>query len=47
MTALACIGKRFQEAGLPDILIEAGVVDTGSVTDVMNGYIYNRSIRCH
>lgn len=29
MTALACIGKRFQEAGLPDILIEAGVVDTG------------------
>ena len=47
MTALACIGKRFQEAGLQDILIEAGVVATGSVTGVMNGHNYNRSIRCH
>ncbi|XP_072162941.1 LOW QUALITY PROTEIN: uncharacterized protein [Diadema setosum] len=47
MAALACIGKRFQEAGLQDILIEAGVVATGSVAGVMNGHNYNRSIRCH
>ena len=47
MTALACIGKRFQEAGLQDILIEAGIVATGSVTGVMNGHNYNRSVRCH
>lgn len=47
MTALACVGKRFQEAGLQDVLIEAGVVAAGSVTGVMNGHNYNRSIRCH
>ena len=47
MTAFACIGKRCQEAGLQYILIEAGVVATGSVTGVMNGHNYNRSIRCH
>ncbi|XP_071812536.1 uncharacterized protein [Apostichopus japonicus] len=47
MTALACIGKRFQDAGFQDVLIEAGVVATGSVTGVMNGHNYNRSVRCH
>ena len=47
MTALACIGKRFRDAGLQDILIESDIVAVGSVNGVMNGHHYNRSIRCH
>ena len=47
MTALACIGKRFSDAGLQDILIESGVVAPGSINGVMNGHHYNRSVRCH
>ena len=47
MTALACIGKRFRDAGVQDILIESDIVAVGSVNGVMNGHHYNRSIRCH
>ena len=47
MTALACIGKRFRDAGLQDIFIESEIVASGSVNGVMNGHHYNRSIRCH
>ena len=47
MTALACMGKRFRDAGLQDILIESDIVAVGSVNGVMNGHHYNRSIRCH
>jgi len=47
MTALACVGKRFQDAGLQDVLIESSAVAPGSVSGVMNGHNYNRSIRCH
>ena len=45
MAFLACIGKRFGDAGLQDVLIESGVVASGSVTGVLNGHHYNRSIR--
>ena len=47
MAALACIGKRFRDAGLQDIFIESEIVASGSVNGVMNGHHYNRSIRCH
>lgn len=30
-----------------DILIESGVVGTGSVSGVMSGKFYNGSVRCH
>ena len=47
MAYLACIGKRFKDAGLTDIIIEAGVIAKGSVNGVMNGHHYNRSMRVH
>ena len=47
MTFLACIGKRFGDAGLRDILIEAEICAQGSVDRALSGAHYNRSIRCH
>ena len=47
MTFLACIGKRFGDAGLRDIMIEAELCAEGSVKGVISGHHYNRSVRCH
>ncbi|PIK44379.1 hypothetical protein BSL78_18773 [Apostichopus japonicus] len=47
MAYLACIGKRYKDAGLSDILIESGVIALGSINGVMNGHHYNRSMRAH
>ena len=47
MSLLACIGKRFRDAGLEDIMIESGIVAQGSINGVMNGHHYNRSMRSH
>ena len=44
---MAVIGKRFGDAGLNDILIEASLVGSGSVNGVINGKHYNRALRCH
>lgn len=46
-TFLSVIGKRFQDAGLKDVCIESGVIAEGSVTGVLDGKKYNRSIRFH
>ena len=46
-TFLLVIGKRFQEAGLRDVIIESGVIAEGSVSGVLEGRTYNRAIRCH
>lgn len=47
MTFLAVLGKRFGDAGLSDILIEAGIVAAGSVPSVLDGRHFNRSMRTH
>ncbi len=47
MTTLACVGKRFGDAGLQDIPIESEVVASGSIYGVINGHHYNQSIRSH
>lgn len=47
MTYLAAIGKRFASSGLEDILVESGVIANGSLKGVLNGHMYNRSIRAH
>ena len=46
-TFLSEIGKRFQDAGLRDVIIESGVIAEGSVSGVLEDRTYNRSIRCH
>ena len=45
--ALSIVGKRFQDAGLKDICIEAGIVAEGSISGVMSGKHYNRAVRVH
>ena len=45
--ALSIIGKRFQDAGLKDICIEAGIVAEGSIHGVLDGKHYNRAVRVH
>ena len=45
--ALSILGKQFQDAGLNDICIEAGIVAEGSVSGVLNGKHYNRAVRTH
>ena len=47
MTYLACIGVRYKDAGLSDIMVESGIIASGSVAKVMNGHHYNRAVRCH
>ena len=46
-TLLSILGKRFQDAGLSDICIEAGVIAEGSASGVLDGRRYNRAVRFH
>ena len=46
-TLLAVIGKRFGDAGLPDILIESEVIAPRSLPGVLDGKHYNKSVRAH
>ena len=45
--ALSILGKRFQDAGLKYICIEAGLVVEGSVSGVLKGKHYNHTLRTH
>ncbi|KAK3724019.1 hypothetical protein QZH41_000590 [Actinostola sp. cb2023] len=44
---IAVIGKRYQNSGLEDILIESGAYGPNSVTSLMKGKSYNRGVRAH
>ena len=44
---LAAIGKRFGDASLADVLVESGIVGSGSVAGVIEGRHYNRAVRTH
>ena len=44
---LAAIGKRFGDAGLADVLMESGIVGSGSVAGAIEGRHYNRAVRTH
>ena len=46
-TLISLIAKRFQDAGLKNLFIEAGVVAEGSVSAVLEGRNYNRGVRVH
>ena len=45
--ALSIIGKRFGDAGLKDICIEAWIVAEGSVNGVLDGKHYSRGVWVH
>lgn len=47
MCFLSTIGKRFAMSGLEDILVESEVVAQGSIKGILNGHMYNRSVRSH
>eukprot|EP00794_Sanderia_malayensis_P021054 gene21054-23110_t len=44
-TFLAIIGKRFGDAGLRDIIVEADLLGQSSVEEALNGKHYNNSLR--
>lgn len=43
---VSVIFKRFGDAGLTDIIVEASIIANGSLAGVSSGKHYNRSIRC-
>lgn len=45
LTFIAVIGKRFSDAGLRDIIVEAELVGSGSIDGVLRGKQYNRAMR--
>ncbi len=41
------IGKRFEGAGLKDLVVEAKVIAEGSLSNVLDGKMYNRGMRLY
>ena len=44
---IAVIGKRFVDAGLPDLLVDSRMIGSGSLNGVLEGKHYNRGLRMH
>ncbi|KAK3698753.1 hypothetical protein QZH41_004049 [Actinostola sp. cb2023] len=44
---LSVLGKKYQNSGLEDILIESGAYAPGSISSLMKGKSYNRGVRAH
>ena len=44
---LKMIGKKTNESGLSDVLLEAGVISVGFINGVISGKNYSRAINCH
>ena len=47
MTFMAVICKCFGDAGLMSLMVESGVLASGSAPAVLNGKHYNRAIHQH
>ena len=45
MTFLAVIGKKYEESGLEDILMESGVYGSNSVVRLLHGKACNKGMR--
>ena len=41
------IGKKMNESGLADVLLEAEVISVGFINGVISGKNYSRAINCH
>ena len=44
---LSILGKRFADAGVRNLTIEAGIISEGSVSAMLEGKMYNRAVRLH
>lgn len=44
---LKMIGKKMEGTGLSDVLLEAGLISSGSLSGVISGKNYARAIHCH
>ena len=44
---LAVIGKRFQDSGLEDLLVESGIYGGNTASVLLKGKSYNRGVRAH
>ncbi|KAK6184936.1 hypothetical protein SNE40_007284 [Patella caerulea] len=44
---LKMLGKKMEGTGFSDVLIEAGLISSGSLSGVMSGKNYSRSLHCH
>lgn len=44
---LKMVGKKMDGSGLSDILLEAGLIASGSLQGVLTGKHYDRSLHCH
>ena len=47
MTFLAVIGKKYEESGLEDMLIESRYYGSNSVVRLLHGKAYNKGVRAH
>ena len=41
------IGKKFEESGIKDLLVESGLYGTTSTIVLLKGKSYNRGVRAH
>jgi hypothetical protein len=44
---LKMVGKKMAGSGLSDVLLEAGLIGTGSIQGVLKGKHYERAMHCH
>ena len=44
---LKMIGKKMNESGLADVLLEVGVISVGFINGAISGKSYSRAINCH
>ena len=47
MSYFKVIGKKMEATGLTDILMEAGLVGSGTIGGIMSGKNYSRAMACH
>jgi hypothetical protein len=47
MSYFTAVGKYISDSGLTHILSESGVLAQGSLTDFLNGAIFNRNKQIH
>ena len=41
------MGKKMEGSGFGDILLESGLISSGSLQGVLSGKNYSRATRCH